>query len=225
MATFVCDACRYTKTVADEWVNRRAVCPKCQHRSVIEPDDIALVESAAFDETQTFAYKGDFLGMTLNDFLTRHDDSSGEDFRFVASTDVAADEFGDYEFEQWMQRSDRLIQYTANGDRLTIVGFPLKLAVYTFLDSHLASISLSLNEQTTDIWADLLPELMLALDDETEDGAALDNIHITTWVRPLGNLNLVFIQDPMSVHLRYVNLELLDAFNRLRTSLTASGDL
>ncbi|NOY30224.1 MAG: hypothetical protein GXP28_08605 [Planctomycetes bacterium] len=225
MATFVCDTCDYSKSAPDEWVNRRAICPKCKQRSVIQPDDLPLTLSAEFDEAMTYAYKGDFLGTTLSDFLHRHDDMSGSDFRLALSADVPDNTLESYDFEDWMRHTDRLVQYGATGDRLTIVGFPLQSGVYTFLDSYLASITLTLKDQSLDTWADLLPELMLALNDDTEDTPPLDNINITTWVRPLGNLNLVYIEDPSSVQVRYVNLETLDQFNQLRTSITASDDL
>jgi len=188
-------------------------------------DVVPLCDADDFDETQTFAYKGDFLGMSLSIFLRRHDDPNSSDFSLISSGNAALSKSGAYEFEDWMEQSDRLVQFAATGTRLTIVGFPLKMGVYTFLDRRLASITLTLRNQTSDTWADLLPALLLALNDQTEDLSRIGSILSSTWVRPLGKLHLVYIESLQSLSVRYVNLTTLDEFNRIRTSLTASNDL
>src|SRR3990167_5732838 len=159
MATFTCDTCGYSKSAPDEWLNRLAICPKCKSRSVVTADAIVLPDTTSFDETATFAYKGDYLGMPLRQFLHRHDDVTGDDFSIVPSTSVSLSSFDKHGFEPWMHGCDRLVPHSATGSRLTIVGFPLDYGVFTFLDDHLASISLAVANPTTATWADLLPAM------------------------------------------------------------------
>jgi hypothetical protein len=225
MATFTCANCGHIQRAPDEWVNRRAICPKCNARSVIKANGPEIVEPLAFDESQTFAYKGDFLGMGVREFTDRHDQSQSSDFKYMPSTLIEIHNYSDFGFEDWMRGSDRLIQYSASGKRLTIVGLDLAYGVYTFVDGSLSSITLTLRQPTLETYMDLLPALHGALNEPPEVGPELESVHVTTWKRPMGALNLTFIPFIPSLNVIYVNLGLQDAFNRLRTQLTGSRDL
>lgn len=224
MARFTCDVCGYTKAAPDEWLYRKAICPKCKGKSVIVEDEIQIAEEGDFDETQTFAYKGDYLGMSLALFLKRHDDVGSQEFSIISSKSTAPQDYKRHGFEDWTRGTDRIVNFCAYGTRLTIVDAPLKHGVFTFLDHKLALISLTLANPSIETYTTVLPALHGALNDPTET-SGVGGISVTTWVRPLGEMCLMHSIHGPELQVRYINQETLADFNTLRSRLTASRDL
>lgn len=223
MAVFECEQCGFSKSAPDEWQGKRAICPKCKNTAIIKPDELVLADDD-FDESLTFAYKGDFLGMHEHEFLKRHDDPSSTEFRIVSSQDCPTGSYDEYGFEDWMKSCPNIVQYSVTGSRMTIVGFQLRFGIFTFLDRKLSTISLALADPSERTYIEILPKLYAALDDESDDYTA-SSFHITTWKRSNGNMSLVFSAELQNLDIRYVNQLLLPAFNRLQTKMTGSDDL
>jgi hypothetical protein len=214
----------FSKHAPDEWQGKRAICPKCKNKTVVKPDEIVLVEHDAFDESLTFAFKGDFLGMSEREFLNRHDDPNSIEFKLINSRNAPTGSYDEYGFEDWMKSCPRITQYSVTGSRMTIVGVELRLGVFTFLDGVLATISLAPADVTELNYVELLPKLYAALSDESESYTAA-SFHITTWKRPHARMSLVYSGDLQHLNVRYVNELLLPSFNKLQTEINGSNDL
>jgi hypothetical protein len=224
MATFQCSTCGYSKSTPEEWVGKLAICPKCSQKSRIQPESIKISDAECFDESTTFAYKGDYLGMPLSKFLHRHPDIRNPEFKLISSNECPLEHYDYHGFESWMHKTDRLIQYSATGSRLTIVGFPLLHGVFIFLNNCLCAISLSVANPTYNTYNNIMKELYKSLDDRSSTESD-ELISVTTWNRPLGEMSLVYLSFEPAINVRYVNKETLKLFNAIRIKATGSRDL
>lgn len=155
MISFRCAACGVTVKADDKYAGRAASCPKCRERVQVPAPEVdssatALGTPTHGTEPQPYEFKGDRLGMRLQDFKAKHartiqghnecapwcsDSRPGEEIRGLLSQPYFA-EAGlvncrlDFPFESLHERPTP-----------TIAGVETDILLYKFVDEQLFAIS------------------------------------------------------------------------------------
>lgn len=207
MIEFLCSniECGYSRAVSGKHLGKRATCPKCKTVTRITDDesvvDLAVVAEAGpdfgassaqptFDESRTFAYKGDFLGMTIDQFISRHQSDNPSEFSMLWSDSMTPEEYEAYGVSEWIRKEDKVRKCVALGSRLTIVGVSLENGHYIFFNKKLFAIHLYTKQESLEVDIDIrqgLTEALGAADENKSPYEYLD-IEYSTWKRPDGHL-------------------------------------
>lgn len=238
MFEFFCgnSKCNFSRKLDRRHIGKRAKCPRCNTVTVVrdqladtavQPQGNAPCKEPTFDESKTFAYKGDFLGMAIDQFLNRHKTDSPDDFSFVSSRQVPNRDYSKFGFDStWDSEEPRVECFSATGTRMTIVGVELKYGVYTFLDQRLFLINLKALRDPIGSDFDLEVGLVDVLGEWDERQNVADIFDIRTWVRAEGHLSLVSLFDGSETpNVRYINQLLLPVKNQLEEERKPPPDI
>ena len=231
--------CGYSKAVDEKHLGKKAKCPKCKTVTRITEDE-PIVELeldagsvpirkqvmpvAVYDESRTFAYKGDFLGMSVEQFMQRHQSDDPSEFSMVWCNDISLADYETYGIDKWTQKEARVRTCVASGSRMTIVGAPLRLGLFTFLDEKLHSIALETKQDSLDVWPEVFSPLLEAFGTEVESKDIAGIFDTSTWKRSEGHVATVSQYEygnPLFV--RYINQTTLGDFNSVCEFHTASA--